>query len=366
MRLAISLAALLLTAFQLSAQVIEPGKPIIQIGTADGDSTEILFGVWGAARQSTGAIVIMNSGTNELRVYDARGRYVQTIGKKGRGPGEFTGLQALGVIRGDSIVTYDVFLGRVSWFSPKGQLVRTMAVSPLGNGVLPRADGFLSDGRMVAHTDFNRVFGKGPRRDTVTFVLYNGKGAPADTLGRYAGEEQFFLAGPEFSMRREVIYGRNVFAHASGNAIAVGSNDEYRFDVYDGSGKRVTTVHETAPAVRVRKNDVDAANEAWLAGMRQDQRSRFEQHIKEFPARETLPAYVDLLIGRDGSIWTGSADVSGATRVLTVRKMPGGAKRQVRVPAGFFPLDAGGDYIMGRVRDPLGIEYVNVYRVGTN
>ena len=38
-------------------------------------------------------------------------------------------------------------------------------------------------------------------------------------------------------------------------------------------------------------------------------------------------------------------------------------KRQVRLPAGFLALEAGADYIMGRVRDELGVEYVNVYKL---
>ena len=359
---ALGLSLLLPTAYG-AAQTFDPGKPAIQIGNADGDSTQILFGVWGAARQRNGSIVVMNSGTNELRVFDARGAYVQTIGRKGRGPGEFTGLQAMEVIRGDTIVTYDVFLGRITWFTPKGQLARTIPVNPLGNGVLPRAAGFLSDGRMLAHTDFDRRFGKGPRRDTVTYVLYDVKGTPTDTLGRYAGEEEFFLSTSEFSTRRAVIFGRAVFAHAEGNTIAVGTNDEYSFDLFDARGKRTATVREALAPVRVRKNDVDAANEVWLTGMRAEQRQRMEPRIKEFPARETLPAYQDLLIGRDGAVWTGVAGLPGAARVFTVR-LPGNAgKRQVVLPAGFFPLEAGTDYIMGRVRDEFGVEYVNVYKL---
>jgi hypothetical protein len=62
-------------------------------------------------------------------------------------------------------------------------------------------------------------------------------------------------------------------------------------------------------------------------------------------------------------MWTAAASVPGTARVFTVRLPNNGGKRQVRLPAGFVALEAGSDYIMGRVRDELGVEYVNVYKL---
>ena len=69
-------------------------------------------------------------------------------------------------IRGDTIVAYDIYLGRITYFSPTGAVARTLTVQPFGNGVLPRASGFPTDGRLIAHTDLNRVFRRGTSRDT--------------------------------------------------------------------------------------------------------------------------------------------------------------------------------------------------------
>ena len=38
---------------------------------------------------SDGRIAIVNQGSDEIRIYDANGRFVNTFGRKGGGPGEF-------------------------------------------------------------------------------------------------------------------------------------------------------------------------------------------------------------------------------------------------------------------------------------
>ncbi|MCH7716498.1 MAG: hypothetical protein IH876_10235 [Gemmatimonadetes bacterium] len=66
-------------------------EPLVDIGGGDIDEQQ-LFRVSGTLRLSDGRIVVANSGTHELRFYDAEETYLSSLGGEGGGPGEFQGM----------------------------------------------------------------------------------------------------------------------------------------------------------------------------------------------------------------------------------------------------------------------------------
>jgi hypothetical protein len=346
----------------VSAQNVILTEPVVRIGGADSDSSQILFGASSAARRSTAEIVIANTGTNQIRVYNRTGQLEQTIGGKGGGPGEFQFLQRIGVIRGDTVVAYDIGNGRVTWFTPAGKVARTVQVQPLGNGVLPRAVGFTDNGRMLAHTDFARVFTAGEHRDTLAFVLYDVKGTAKDTLGRYAGPEEFHLVGGEFAVRRDISFGRNAFAAVHGGRIAIGGNDAYRFDIFNSAPMRVVTHQEQRKPVKTSKEALARLDKEFIEGMPGPMKAAMAARIGEFPARETYPYYAGLLASDDGAVWTQEIVLPNAKqKTWIVRRPDGSAPREVRVPSNVDLIEVGAGYALGHARDAEGIESIVLY-----
>ena len=70
-------------------------EPTVDIGVLDGAPEYQLFRVRAALTLSDGRIVVSNSGTQQLRLYDPQGRYLVTAGGPGEGPGEFARLGQL-------------------------------------------------------------------------------------------------------------------------------------------------------------------------------------------------------------------------------------------------------------------------------
>jgi hypothetical protein len=70
-----------------------------------------------------GRFLIEDRSDKNIKVYDSTGQRVTTIGRAGPGPGEFASLQTAQVYR-DSIVAYDFVQGRLTFFTPNGQVVR--------------------------------------------------------------------------------------------------------------------------------------------------------------------------------------------------------------------------------------------------
>ena len=79
-------------------------SPTVAIGTMDGEEPYQLHTVSDAARGGNGQILVLNTSTAEVRVFDANGRYLRSIGRRGRGPGEFRYPTEIRVLAGDSVM----------------------------------------------------------------------------------------------------------------------------------------------------------------------------------------------------------------------------------------------------------------------
>jgi hypothetical protein len=96
---------------------------------------------------SDGSIVIADNADNTLRLYDSLGHFVQSLGRHGRGPGEFVGLRWVGVMRGDTMVTYSMSYQELSLWTRDGVASRRTRATNVPWGVLP--SGMLKDGSIL-------------------------------------------------------------------------------------------------------------------------------------------------------------------------------------------------------------------------
>ncbi len=161
-RFAAALVALSLTGAVATAQPVSrtiPTSPVcsrctllfdhlLDIGDADGP------GIVESERSqvvvdSRGRFFLFQRYGASLKVFDQRGRYLSTIGRKGGGPGEFEEIAVVRITRGDSIHVLDNKLSRVSVFGPDLSFVRSapLALRPQTQAVV------LDDGRMVLALD---------------------------------------------------------------------------------------------------------------------------------------------------------------------------------------------------------------------
>jgi len=72
-----------------------------------------------------GSLYVAQPQDRRIRVYDSAGKLQRTIGRRGRGPGEFESLSAIGFVH-DTLYASDSSLRRVSLFRPGGALLRSM------------------------------------------------------------------------------------------------------------------------------------------------------------------------------------------------------------------------------------------------
>jgi len=99
--------------------------PIAVIGATEMDRNLQLAGVFAARRLPDGRVMVADSASHEIRLFDRTGRFLSIIGRRGSGPGEFRGNLALYPSRGDSLLFHDDGAGRWTIFSPAATLVRS-------------------------------------------------------------------------------------------------------------------------------------------------------------------------------------------------------------------------------------------------
>src|SRR5690606_18121351 len=99
-------------------------EPVVQIGVVEGDPRYQLFNAFSSTRLDDGRIAVLNAGSQELRFYGADGRFLDAVGRKGGGPGEFVMPRRLYRVGRDSLMIYDYGNARFSIHTLDGTFVR--------------------------------------------------------------------------------------------------------------------------------------------------------------------------------------------------------------------------------------------------
>lgn len=101
----------------------------LRIGSLDDEDQAL---TWiephGLAVGPDGQVYVAQRRTAEVRVYDSAGGLVRVIGRRGRGPGEFSHLVAIGFL-GDTLYAVERTPGRVSRFTAAGEHLSTTEVA---------------------------------------------------------------------------------------------------------------------------------------------------------------------------------------------------------------------------------------------
>jgi hypothetical protein len=97
---------------------------VATLGDADGPGI-IESTVATAVRDSRGRYFVVESYGVRIKVFDAAGKHIETLGRKGEGPGEFRGIGALRIGGGDTLLVFDQSLSRLSIFAPDLTFLKT-------------------------------------------------------------------------------------------------------------------------------------------------------------------------------------------------------------------------------------------------
>ncbi|MGH7553985.1 MAG: 6-bladed beta-propeller [Longimicrobiales bacterium] len=342
-------------------------SPRVVIGLEDGDPRYLLDGVGGAVRLSDGRIVIANTGSVELRVYDGQGRYLQTIGRRGGGPGEFRRPDHIRRAAGDTIEVWDAMLGPISVFDPQGRYVRrenvdrdrvmdVIGLSRATERLTP-----LPDGTFVLHVTLR---GNARERGVLPGVLYRPPLgffrfqrdlSSVDSLGWYGGVAQMYLeisGRPVHALRPVPVHAR-VAGGGDPLRVYAGNGEPYEIHSFDSTGRIDRILRLTNPPVPLSAEEGARIRQRFFE-LNPGAEARLRRVMDAMPPQTHYPAYHGLYVDTDGCLWVatyqdGMHVFDPAGRWLGRLTMPG------------QPLDIGRDYVLLLARDSLMVERVKLY-----
>jgi hypothetical protein len=153
----------------------------------------------------------------------------------------------------------------------------------------------------------------------------------------------------------------------SGDRFVVADNASYEIQVYDPNGALEAIFRRRYEPVPVTDEDIAALRAPRLASQNEEGRRELERYYRELPSPpETMPSFGrQLHVDRTGHLWVIEYErpAESQRRRWTVFDTQGRWLTTFRLPDGFDLMDAGGDWVLGRVRDEFDVEYIQLYEL---
>ena len=348
--------------------------PLVEIGAAEGPVEHLLNGVVGAVRLSGGDIVLGEWSTGELRRFDRGGNLVWRAGGQGDGPGEHRLLTFVGLLAGDSLVTWDRRQHRVQVFGPDGEPVRVFRVE-------------------APWPEFPPIDVVGVSARHLVMLFNDGRGQPPNGIVRWptnriatvsvedggvrrvldvSGPEADVTASGDLVQVAEYLFGKGPRFAASGAGLAVVDTEAFSvrsISLDDGAVTRILRREE--PAREATEEDVDAYVD-WMTAVSTEQGLYLPPGLHDTPRASTLPVLKSIHLDAAGNLWVEPHVRHGAELPpFEVYAADGAWLGSVSLPPGLqldafgiaVRLEIGDDHVLGVWRDELGVEYVRMYEV---
>ncbi len=265
-----------------------------RIGSLEEEGPAMFGNVGSVEADREGRIWVFERQAQELRVFDAGGAYVRTIGRKGQGPGEFNQVNGMAWAPDGNLWVVDPSNNRISVLDTAGTFLESHPTSG-GFVIFPWRGGFDDAGSFYTYAPL--------AGEDVRFALVKFDRAlqPVDTIlpPRYAGEEPFFelrsgdswtRAGVPFTPGLEWQLARN------GN-VWFALTGEYRLGELTQAGDTLRVITREFTRFPVTGADIDSAiaDLEWFTS----QGGKIDR--SKFPG--TKPAIERFFLDEAGNIW---------------------------------------------------------------
>ncbi|MGH7470490.1 MAG: 6-bladed beta-propeller [Longimicrobiales bacterium] len=339
-------------------------QPTVRIGEVEAAQEYMFAQVGDAVRLADGRIAVANGGSSELRVYDAQGKHLRTMGRAGDGPGEFRTLRYLWRLRGDSLVAVDTRNGRLTFYGPGPTMLHTVQLPPI-----PAASGRLSDGSYIAALGLappDKINNFQGHIDFVGLVLRRASPTAAyDTIVRGKAGQSFVQPVGSSWRQYPYPYGRTAQIAIGNTRFYYGDTHSTEIGIYDTRGTRVGALKLRDGARALSGADIERWIEFEVA-KRPNEQAKTDTRValREIPAPRKTPEFAALKLDDDGNLWVRRYGPPwDPSRDWDVYDPNGRSLASARLPARFEPSHIGRDFVLGVSKDEFDVERIELYRL---
>lgn len=355
-----------------------PASVVIGNRHAAGDD---LFLVTDATVLPDGRIVVLNSGSHQVRIYSSTGSHLASYGRAGDGPGDFRNPRSVRVVSVDTFVIHDQGLSRLTRMTAAGGIVETLRVDfpadpsaampapanlrPFRSGLRPFTDGTLPVARLGRSIMDSRSRATGPHTDSLILGMQDG--SFFRTIFRGELGPMFDVAQGSARLTAPIPFGPLTLFATGPAGVVVGNSHATLFELLGVEGPAGRYVAEGALR-RATRNDRSAFEEQFRrqygSGFRIGDRSVGGQHglveriLSEAPRGEYLPFFDLLVLDSEGYLWVREYLLESDTASWQVVDQQRGVIARLEMPARWIVLEIGKDYVLVKDRDDLDVEII--------
>lgn len=346
-------------------------EPAVEIGLAEGPEEYQLYRVYSAMRLDDGRILVTNSGSGELRFYDAEGRFVNGAGRHGGGPGEFAQFSSMRMWRaGSGSVAIEADVNRVNVFDLDGELLGTVRLETTSDAPRVFMSGVFGDDSWFAMAPAGGGRLTGLPGDVIQseflYLRYTSEGSSLGELVRIPGRPRMVH---EYGQIRHFPYiplEPEPSLAPGGDRLYVARGSAPEIEVRDLDGALTALIRWDAPD---RASIADIWNDyerEFLAAIGDDDQRRQYAHFldEDLPLPDRVPVVQSLMVDAGGNLWVERFRLSWETQpAWDIFSEAGRWLGSIETPKGFDVYDIGADYVLGRSRDELGVERVQLFEL---
>jgi hypothetical protein len=341
--------------------------PDLQLGSVTDTGPHMFDGIGGLsggiAGLPGGHIVVVDGTSGELRFFDNQGRFLNRAGGLGSGPGEFRLPKLIRYAARDSVLVFDRRQRRFTLFSSDGRAHRDFPPHPVSRALLVgNPQGASNHGILVMIGLSPLNMNEGQHESTIGVRWITLDSTREKIVAQYSNpsyvttfDVPYGLPVP-FNARPSVTIGHGGFFIVGGHAADVRQ--------YDNKGQLVRIFRVIEAPRRVTAEDINTAIDYAVSNFTIPQdpvRAAYKR--MDFP--DHWPTFQSVHVDQVGWIWAELyRPVTTEASRWMVFDTTGVAGGTVELPAELEVHDIAADYVLGRWRDSMRVEYVRRYRLG--
>lgn len=334
-------------------------RPVFRTGWEDDEPT--FQRIWRGVILPTGGVVVADHRANQIFEFDEAGTLVRTIGGRGEGPGEFTRLESIAALGGDSVLAHDPGQQRVSLFVG-GELAGEYRLERGGRFGYELAGRLADGGILMTSSSYSSWPDQPAGWLDVPVLRASGEFARFDTLAVLPGVE--FLEPDDDNPLRH--YGGAMLA---GGRLAYARNDRPEILWYGADGE-LEQVARWEPAWREFDDDMweafEEASREWLGGSPEIDNARLDRILEEQKedVEGPLPLFSRPYGDAEGAVWLSEYTFPGRQpQRFYVVTAEGEWLGEVELPGPMEVLAITRDRLLAVERDEWDVQAISLYRI---
>ena len=375
--------------------------PSQAIGVLSGPEEFQFVDISAAALLSNGNLVVVDRGSRTVRLYDAEGAFLKTLGGPGEGPGEFTDPASVSVSTEDSVLVWDDALRRATRFGPAGGLaeVKTVDLGMLikaldmelpGGALNPGAKGkggsppkttkslepvlypgdmepLAGGGFLVRLIDKAGESPSGFFRPRSGLLRVSEDLSVVDTIALFGDTEQVTVDAPwgQFPVAPPQPKETRITQGGNPPKICIGDQEEPQIACVGSNGSWTLLRWDSQPA-SLTGDEIAAWREetVQLYDLKLS-RDQVLEMLEQVPVPEVRPPYSQLLLDQLGYLWVERGPSTGGSAGFVDFLVfdPEGEWLGVVVLPPLRVLEISDRYVLGVYQDELEVQYLHVYEI---